>query len=234
MEGLTNCKDVKNYEILSFYYDYLLQDEDSLVLWLKYIEEKEFNTCLELASGSGVMAGILERKGYKVIASDLSNEMKKVSINNFKGDYRIINMTDYDLDEKFDLILCICDSINYLNEYELSKFFSCCKKHLNPNGRLIFDMHNTKRINEFKDEYVEEGKLPDGNFYQWTISSDSIEKTIHEHFTFYVNGDMIQEHHTQNVFEPSLIERKMYDAGYKVRIIEDFVPFEKLLVIGEL
>ena len=74
MERSAKSRNVSNYEMLAQYYDELLQDEEALSLWLKYIEEEQFHTVLELASGSGVMAGILQRKGYDVIASDISEE----------------------------------------------------------------------------------------------------------------------------------------------------------------
>lgn len=231
MEGSTKSKNVSNYEMLAKYYDELLQDEEALSLWLDYIEKKKFNTVLELASGSGVMAGILKNKGYDVIASDISLAMKNVSKNNFDGEYLILNMCDYHLDSKFDLILCICDSINYLEPNELDKFFECAYNHLNSNGRLIFDMHSIQRIEEFKDQYIEEGYVLDTP-YQWTIMSDPFDNLINEHFTFYTKDAMIQEHHTQNVFNVDTIKSKM-NKYFNVEIIEDFIEDEKLLVIGE-
>lgn len=230
MERFANNKNVSNYEILAMFYDELLQDEESLKLWLKYIEEEGFNSVLELASGSGVMAGILKKKGYKIIASDLSESMKEVSRNNYDGDYRIINMIDYELDEKFDLVLCICDSINYLEKEELDSFLKCAYNHLNDNGRLIFDMHSTSRLDEFNDQYIEEGYVLDTP-YQWTIMSDKEDKLINEHFTFYTKDGMIQEHHTQNVFEIDLIKNKMKDL-FDTRVISDFIEDEKVLIIG--
>ncbi|MBR3250474.1 MAG: class I SAM-dependent methyltransferase, partial [Erysipelotrichaceae bacterium] len=128
MEGSAKSRNVSNCEMLAQYYDELLQDEEALSLWLKYIEEEKFKTVLELASGSGVMAGILQKKGYDVIASDISEAMKDAAVNNIDGEYLILNMTDYDLDRKFDLILCICDSINYLYENELDRFFECAAR----------------------------------------------------------------------------------------------------------
>ena len=230
MEGSSNNKNVSNYEILAKYYDELLQDEDSLSLWLNYIEEEKFNSVLELASGSGVMAGILKKKGFDVIASDISNAMKEISKNNYDGDYLILNMSNYNLDRKFDLILCICDSLNYLQEDELDSFFNCAYKHLNNNGRIIFDMHSIKRLTEFEQQYIEEGYVLDTP-YQWTIMSDPYERLINEHFTFYTKDAMIQEHHTQNVFEVSIVMNKMKDL-FETRVIEDFVEDEKILFIG--
>lgn len=231
MEGSTTSKNVSNYEMLAKYYDELLQDEEALSLWLEYIEEKPFKTVLELASGSGVMAGILSSKGYDVIASDISAEMKEASKANFDGEYLILNMTNYNLNKKFDLVLCICDSINYLYEEELDSFFKKAYEHLNDDGRLIFDMHHKARIEEFKEQYIEEGYVGDVP-YQWTIMSDEFDNTINEHFTFYTDEGMIQEHHTQNVFDLDNV-KKMMSKYFKVRAIEDFVEDEKILVIGE-
>lgn len=229
MEGSANNKNVNNYETLSKYYDDLLMDKDSYQYWLDYIESEPFNTCLELASGSGVLTGILKEKGYTVTASDISSEMKEASKFNYDGEYLILNMINYELNRKFDLILCVIDSINYLEEDELDSFFKCAYNHLNTNGRLIFDMHNTSRLIEFKEQYIEEGEI-DNIQYQWTIMSD-IDDTISEHFTFYTKDGMIQENHTQHVFKIELIKEKMKEY-FKTEIIEDFIEDEKVLVIG--
>lgn len=230
MEGSSKSTNVGNYEMLAKYYDELLQDEDSLALWLKYIEEEPFSNVLELASGSGVMASILKKNGYNVIASDISESMKEASKNNFDGEYLLLNMTNYSLDRKFDLILCICDSINYLEYDELDNFFKCAYNHLNSNGRLIFDMHSIKRLEEFKEQYIEEGYVLDTP-YQWTIMSDTYDRLINEHFTFYTKDAMIQEHHTQNVFKVDDIS-KIMDKYFDIRVIDDFVEDEKVLIIG--
>ena len=232
MEGSAKSRNVSNYEMLARYYDELLQDEEALSLWLEHIEKQDFHTVLELASGSGVMASILKNKGYDIIASDISKAMKDVARNNFDGEYLILNMTDYELKKKFDLILCICDSINYLYEEELDSFFECAARHLNKNGRLIFDMHHRKRLEEFREQYIEEGFVSDVP-YQWTIQADDFDNTINEHFTFYTIDGMIQEHHTQNVFDPDRVKQKM-EKYFKVEMIEDFVEDEKILMVGYL
>lgn len=226
-----NDKTLKAYDYLAYYYDLLLSDDESLNCWLKYIENEPFKSVLELASGTGTMAKILKHKGYNVVASDISESMKDASKINFDGEYQILNMSDYNLNKQFDLVLCICDSINYLNEDELDSFFRCAFNHLNSNGRLIFDMHHLQRLNEFKDEYIEEGSI-EGLNYQWTINTDSFNKTVNEHFAFYTENGLIQEMHSQNVFEPEMIIEKMRKYFKEVKYIEDFIPNEKDLLIG--
>ena len=230
MEG--SNKEVKEYEYLAKYYDYLLGDEEAFDFWLEYINAKDYHTVLELASGSGVLAGILKKQGKDVTASDISKEMKEVATNNFDGEYLILNMIDFDLHKKYDLILCVCDSINYLYEEELEQMFKSVYKHLNDGGRFIFDMHNPKRLKEFDEEYIEEGQIDENVYYQWTINSDTFDRTVNEHFTFYTPEGMIQEQHTQNVFEPSVVKEKLESVGLESEVVMDFIKDEKILFIG--
>ena len=230
MEG--SNKEVKEYEYLAKYYDYLLGDEDAFKFWLEYINTKDYHTVLELASGSGVLAGILKKQGKEVTASDISKEMKEVATNNFDGEYLILNMIDFDLHKKYDLILCVCDSINYLYEEELEQMFKSVYKHLNDGGRFIFDMHNPKRLKEFDEEYIEEGQIDENVYYQWTINSDTFDRTVNEHFTFYTPKGMIQEQHTQNVFEVDDVKNKLENVGLESEVVMDFIEDEKILFIG--
>lgn len=230
MEG--SNKEVKEYEYLAKYYDYLLGDEKAFDFWLEYINAKDYHTVLELASGSGVLAGILKKQGKEVTASDISKEMKEVATNNFDGEYLILNMIDFDLHKKYDLILCVCDSINYLYEEELEQMFKSVYKHLNDGGRFIFDMHNPKRLEEFDEEYIEEGQIDEDVYYQWTINSDTFDRTVNEHFTFYTPEGMIQEQHTQNVFEVDDVKNKLENVGLESEVVMDFIEDEKILFIG--
>lgn len=230
MEG--SNKEVKEYEYLAKYYDYLLGDEDAFDFWLEYINAKDYHTVLELASGSGVLAGILKKQGKEVTASDISKEMKEIATNNFDGEYLILNMIDFDLHKKYDLILCVCDSINYLYEEELEQMFKSVYKHLNDGGRFIFDMHNPKRLKEFDEEYIEEGQIDENVYYQWTINSDTFDRTVNEHFTFYTPEGMIQEQHTQNVFEVDDVKNKLENVGLESEVVMDFIEDEKILFIG--
>lgn len=230
MEG--SNKEVKEYEYLAKYYDYLLGDEEAFDFWLEYINAKDYHTVLELASGSGVLAGILKKQGKEVTASDISKEMKEVATNNFDGEYLILNMIDFDLHKKYDLILCVCDSINYLYDEELEQMFKSVYKHLNDGGRFIFDMHNPKRLKEFDEEYIEEGQIDENVYYQWTINSDTFDRTVNEHFTFYTPEGMIQEQHTQNVFEVDDVKNKLENVGLESEVVMDFIEDEKILFIG--
>lgn len=231
MERSAESRHVGNYERLSYYYDELLQDEEALSLWLDEIEEAPFHSLLELASGSAVITGILERKGYDILASDISEAMKRAAERNYQGEYRILDMTDFHLVRKFDVVICIVDSVNYLDTDELKKCFRCVYDVLNEGGRFYFDMHHPKRLDEFSEEYIEEGSLSDCD-YQWTIFSEEEEKLLHEHFVFYTDEGMFEEYHTQFVHDIDDVKAMMEETGFKTVIKEDFVKDEKILVKG--
>lgn len=235
MEGFTIIKEVKDYEILASYYDELLGNEEGYQVWLPYIQKINGKSILEVASGSGVFAKILQKEGYDITASDISEKMKSAARKNgFVGEYLTLDMRYFDLNKKFDLILCICDSFNYLEEEEIEYFFTCARKHLNPNGKLLFDMHHHKRLNEFENEYIEEGSLQDGTQYQWTILSDKKNMTVHENFVFYTMDGLLKESHQQKIYSPEFISTiaKKYDID--IEWIIDFVNDEKILGIGGL
>lgn len=231
MERFTNNQNVNEYDYLSKYYDDLLNDEEGWEIWLKYINEYEYQSVLELASGSGFLASILKKNGKDVICSDINESMKIASLKNFDGEYLILDMKDYHLNKKFDLILCLCDSFNYLKEDEIDSFLKCAYEHLNDKGHLIFDMHHIERLNEFKEDYIEEGYVLNTP-YLWNIKADLIDSTIIQHFTFYTNEGMIHENHIQNIYDISSIKEKMLKY-FNVGVIEDFIENEKVLMIGE-
>lgn len=227
-----NNKITNAYDTLSKYYDALLSDEESLKLWINYFNKEKYNTVLELASGTGLMAKLLKNDGKCVIASDISKNMKLASQHNFDGEYLILDMSNFNINKKFDLIICICDSFNYLSIDKIDSFFNSCFNHLNDGGRLIFDMHNIKRIEEFSDEYIEEGNVC-GTNYQFTIVSDPIANIINENFAFYFDDQTINESHIQYVYDVSYIVDKMRNIGYNVETIDDFIKDEKVLLIGK-
>ncbi len=56
-------------------------------------------------------------------------------------------MIDFIIDEKFDVILCVFDSINHLLDFEdWKKMFVNVKKHLSPNGLFIFDINTQEKL----------------------------------------------------------------------------------------
>ena len=51
--------------------------------------------------------------------------------------------------------------------------------------------------------------LDPSNTWSIHVLSDDYDNVINEHFTFYLKDAMIQEHHTQHVFNVDTVRNKM-------------------------
>ncbi|MCR4405174.1 MAG: class I SAM-dependent methyltransferase [Candidatus Acetothermia bacterium] len=104
-------------------------------------------TLLNLACGEGTFAVLMAQRGFKVGGVDASPEMlrfarKKAEEAGVEVQFIEQDMRTLSLAEKFDLVTCWFDSLNYLLEWdELAKTFVNVAQVLNPKGLFIFDMN---------------------------------------------------------------------------------------------
>ena len=131
------------YEKFAYPYDRMMANVN-YVRWAKYIEDlfKQYKSeprkILEVACGTGSLTVLMEERGYEMCGLDRAEGMLTVArqkaeerwldIPFFRGDMR-----DFDLQEQFDAVLCIYDSINYaVDEAELEAVFRGCFKAFSP------------------------------------------------------------------------------------------------------
>ncbi len=142
---------VQNYSLLAPLYDKLMEDVD-YESWADYIDEiiqehhPQTEDVLELACGTGSLSLSLDEFGYyKILGTDLSPEMiemaeKKASELDTNVKFQTLDFTNIELDQTFDTIFSVFDSVNYLHsESEILKMLSQCRNILNNDGLLIFD-----------------------------------------------------------------------------------------------
>ena len=141
-----------NYDKFSKHYDEVIGDRSKEAEKIKKLI-KEFNpkakTILELACGTGA---ILEyfTKEYTVSGLDLSKGMITVARREIpSGEFFHQDMTNFKLEKKFDVILCLFDSINHLLKFsDWQKVFKNSYKHLNDGGVLIFDINTEFKLQQ--------------------------------------------------------------------------------------
>lgn len=141
------------YENFSEVYDLFLGDYDGYDWCIQFIEAtiQEYGqnpkALLELACGTGNIlqnfAGKYEVSGLDISASMLKQAKEKLPDVPFYE----MNMAGFQLNRRYDIILCMFDSINHLLKYQgwISTFTSA-RDHLNPGGIFIFDMNTSERL----------------------------------------------------------------------------------------
>jgi SAM-dependent methyltransferase len=132
---------------------------------------------LELGCGTGRITMAIAEAGYRIVGLDISEKMleragEKRAARRREARERVHlvqgDMTDFDLGEKFRLIVIPFRPFQHLLEIEQQiGCLDCAKKHLAANGRLILDFFQTdaERIHDPKflnESLLAEYDLPGG------------------------------------------------------------------------
>ena len=108
------------YKKFGYYYDEVMS-QLNYDLWVEFVEPylKKDDSILDLACGTATFITMLKLKGYDVCGLDLSQTIleiasEKMKINHLDFPLYNMDMKDFKLNKKFDVITCFFDSINFL------------------------------------------------------------------------------------------------------------------------
>lgn len=187
---------------------------------------------LDVACGTGVLSELMAELGFKVTASDLSEEMLAVAADRFQHAGHSIplyclSMTDLEGLSGFDAVTIAIDSLNYLQtEQDVKATFTEMYHALNDGGQLFFDVHSEHKMT---DIYLDGPFVYDGEdiAYMWHTEQGDHELSIIHDLTFFVrNGGLyerFEESHEQRTFPPHQYEQWLREAGFHdIRITADF------------
>lgn len=98
---------------------------------------------LDLACGTGSLTKELIERGYDVIGIDASAEMLSTAREKAENALFLCqDMRSFELYGTVDVIVCTCDSLNYLpDEAALLQVFQLAENYLNPGGFFLFDLN---------------------------------------------------------------------------------------------
>ena len=98
---------------------------------------------LDLCCGTGLLAGELVDRGYRVVGVDASEAMLALARERLGPEAALSRMTLPDLAVAgvFDAAVCTFDSLNYLTPEELRLTMGAVARCLRPAGWFVFDLH---------------------------------------------------------------------------------------------
>ena len=135
-----------SYENFAYYYDSLMDEQFYEDCYQFILEHCQFEEVFELGCGTGEIAIRLAKDHKIVYASDISTDMLEVAkqkaiANQVNLILQRVNMCDFETSRPVDLILCLCDSINYLLEpHQIMQTFQNVFRSLKAGGTFIFDI----------------------------------------------------------------------------------------------
>ena len=229
------------YASLSGSYDGLMKDGNyaaRAAFLVKRLRESAIpvKTVLDLGCGTGVIAWALYRRGFRVIASDISEEMLTEAVRKGEapetgGDvppplFICQPMPRLKLPAPVDGVVSTLDSLNYLTrERDIRETFRRAYRYLNPGGRFLFDANTPRRLRSMDGQtYLDE---TDGNFCVWrTFFSEKKQTCLWQVDLFRLRPDGAWERsfeeHRERAWSAEQLREFLRDAGFsRVEITGD-------------
>jgi cyclopropane fatty-acyl-phospholipid synthase-like methyltransferase len=147
---------------------------------------KKAKKILELGCGIGEVLVNLPEK-YAVYGLDIEKDYVEVCKKKIpRGKFFVASMHDFKIDEKFDVIFCVGDAINYLRKFaQWKSTFKSVNNHLKGDGLFILEMETprilkdnnphtsgkraTSSVKEFSKGYYLQYQCHKGNKLTWDV-----------------------------------------------------------------
>lgn len=211
-KGDPSRNSMSGYEGVGRFYD-LFADNSDIPFFLKYAK-KMGSPILDLAAGTGRITFALAKEGHEVVALESSQSMLEVAKQKLKNASSAIankaklvegDMTNFNLDRKFELIL-VPNSIGHaITTKEQLSTLRCVHNHLADSGIFILDIYPGAmqyEHAEFKENPV---PLPDDTTVErhGEIRSDLPRKIMTVNLRYIVRDSK------QNIIEEVEVESSM-------------------------
>ena len=233
------------YSVLAAVYD-RLNDTVDYSAWADFIEEsfRRYSdnlprTVLELGCGTGSMTLELARRGYDVIAIDLSEEMLAVADSRAREE-RLTNirfiqsdMCSFELGGSVDAVVCCLDGINHLTRRDdLLSCFSTVSHYLAQGGVFVFDLNTPHK---FKTTYADRDYIfeDDGIMCCWRNRLSKKGDRVYFYLTVYREDERGLWHRedgieSERAYGRRAIENALRDCGVELLSISAGYGFEEI------
>lgn len=146
------------YEALAESYDSLTLDipYEEMLCYMETLLQRhniQPQSVLDLACGTGSMSMLLAKRGYQVLASDLSEEMlteaceKMADLEENMPFFICQPMQKLRLPYMVDWVVCCLDSLNYVTDpADVQETFRRVYEALAPDGAFIFDINSEEKL----------------------------------------------------------------------------------------
>ena len=212
---------MNSYKTISYYYDEIMEVIE-YDLWVDFVKPylKPEIKILDLACGSGTFANSIANLGYKISGLDLSEEIinvakEKSKMNHNEIEYQVKDMSNFNYDEKFDLITCFFDSVNFLEKNQIKLMFDSVYNNLNDGGYFIFDIFTYSKMKFFHNTTLKDNLA--FAKYKWKMK---VKNNILNHkITIKDNKEKIIETYKEYYYD----YEQLLDERFKViKVITDF------------
>jgi len=126
------------YDLVYSFKDYKKEAEE--IITIIKTKRPGCKTILDIACGTAEHHKYL-KENFEIDGIDINEKFIEIAkLKNVNGSYRVGDMTKFDLDKKYDVVICLFSSIGYLRSFDsIVSALKCFNRHLNPNGLTIIE-----------------------------------------------------------------------------------------------
>lgn len=215
------------YHAFALVYDRMME-EIPYEEWCDFVTDRLYRygirdgLMLELGCGTGTLTEMFAARGYDMIGVDNSQEMLAEAVaKREESGYSILylnqDMREFELYGTVRAVVSLCDTMNYLTEYEdLVTVCRLVNNYLDPGGIFLFDLktdHYFKSIGcqSFCDADEEVSFIWDNDYEEELhINSYALTLFVQQKDGLYQRCD---EYHEQRAFSIEEVRRAIEEAG---------------------
>ena len=177
---------------------------------------------LDMGCGTGNITEPLAKAGYDMIGIDNSEDMLGIAMDKRYDSgldilYLCQDMREFELYGTVAAAVSICDSMNYILEYdELVQVFKLVNNYLDPNGLFIFDLNTIHKYENIGDTTIAENREEGSFIWENTYFSD---KHLNQYeLTIFTKDEdnrytKYEETHLQRGYTLDQIKSALTEAG---------------------
>lgn len=216
------------YETLAAAYDGLTRDVDydAICDFLETVLQslgRKPDDLLDLACGTGSMSVLLARRGFRVLGADISEEMLTVAAQKAaelgeNAPYFICQpMQRLRLPQQVDAVVCLLDSLNYLDEpSDCQKTIERVYRALRAGGVFFFDINTPHKLRGLDGQvFLDENE---DSYCVWRADFDGQENRCYYGIDLFRRRGTLWERsfeqHCEYAYDPTVLTSWLYAAGF--------------------
>ncbi|TXT59603.1 MAG: Methyltransferase type 11 [Promethearchaeota archaeon] len=231
-------KDIANIYDLIYSFKNYKKEIEALKTFILENKETDGMDLLDVACGTGKHLKYL-KSDFRCTGIDKSKEMLEIAkTNNEDVEFIHADMIDFDLGQKFDVILCLFSSIGYVKTLEnLGRTLQNFSNHLKKGGVLIIEPWFTKSSYKEGTTHLLTHEDEDVKIARMNLSKRKGNLSILEmHYLIGEKGKEIihfTEEHVLGLFKITNILELMEMVGFQARFLKEGLIEERGLFIAK-